>query len=137
MLFINIRGSIYKKSLLLLLLFRPDRLSNYSLCTSPNFKDHFGGERGIRTLDTPYGVYTISNRALSTTQTSLLIERLSLALILICYSIFCYFYYFNFFFYSNCFFCFFYYAAFFNFSFFFCYSNYWLIFISCCFFFCC
>ncbi len=30
-----------------------------------------GGERGIRTLDTPFRVYTISNRAPSTTRTSL------------------------------------------------------------------
>lgn len=31
-----------------------------------------GGERGIRTLDALLQTYTISNRALSTTQTSLL-----------------------------------------------------------------
>ena len=30
-----------------------------------------GGERGIRTLDTPFEIYTISNRAPSTTQTPL------------------------------------------------------------------
>lgn len=32
----------------------------------------YGGERGIRTLDTPFRIYTISNRALSSTQPSLL-----------------------------------------------------------------
>lgn len=31
----------------------------------------YGGEDGIRTHDTPLGIYTISNRALSTTQTPL------------------------------------------------------------------
>ena len=31
----------------------------------------YGGERGIRTLDTSFEIYTISNRALSTTQTPL------------------------------------------------------------------
>gem|GEM_PF-4815435 len=34
----------------------------------------FGGEEGIRTLDTPRGIYTLSKRAPSTTRTPLLAE---------------------------------------------------------------
>lgn len=61
----------------LLLLFRPDRFCTLPLFTSPIFYERqsgliSGGERGIRTLDAPFRTYTISNRALSTTQTPLL-----------------------------------------------------------------
>ncbi len=43
------------------------------LSSTPTDHYFYGGERGIRTLDAPFRTYTISNRALSTAQPSLLI----------------------------------------------------------------
>ncbi len=53
----------------MLLPFGPDTVNNEFLISFQLLKP--GGERGIRTLDTPFGVYMISNHALSATQTPL------------------------------------------------------------------